>query len=252
VVIDGLVRDVVARRVWKRRWLDRDEVPWLEFLEGFAEELRLPAHQARPVNVRLRCLEALLGANDSAGVVQLERYGRLWMWLGPLRLDPLFLELPYQLVRQTWFHGEITSEEAERRILNSRRGTYLVRFSTTNPGHYSITVMKRNAVSHFRVQHQPGCTFQLGRYETATLFELLEQAAKELGLVYPLTGSQFERVFSGEEIRETGYSSPELSPASASSGSSPFSSSSSSSAFAAFSSSSSSKSRSFSRFPFSS
>ncbi len=38
-----------------------------------------------------------------------------------------------------WFHGPIDSDEAKRRLSNMPAGTFLVRFSLTTPGSYTIS-----------------------------------------------------------------------------------------------------------------
>jgi len=39
----------------------------------------------------------------------------------------------------SWFHGDISMSESEARLANKMEGTYLVRFSTSEIGTYTIS-----------------------------------------------------------------------------------------------------------------
>lgn len=54
----------------------------------------------------------------------------------------------------SWFHADISKDEAEKRLLHRPEGTFLVRLSTTTP-EYPFTISMINS-QHRRISHTPG------------------------------------------------------------------------------------------------
>lgn len=50
-----------------------------------------------------------------------------------------------------WFHGFLGSTEAQKALKGKPDGTFLIRFSTTNPGSYALTVAYSSTVGHWRI-----------------------------------------------------------------------------------------------------
>eukprot|EP00040_Diaphanoeca_grandis_P022837 m.123361 g.123361 ORF g.123361 m.123361 type:complete len:500 (-) comp28982_c1_seq1:330-1829(-) len=53
---------------------------------------------------------------------------------------------------EEWFHGRIPRTKAERIILNSPAGAFLIRESESKPGDYSLSVKDGDAVKHYRIR----------------------------------------------------------------------------------------------------
>jgi len=53
---------------------------------------------------------------------------------------------------EEWFHGKIPRNKAERIILNSPAGAFLIRESESKPGDYSLSVKDGDAVKHYRIR----------------------------------------------------------------------------------------------------
>jgi hypothetical protein len=87
------------------------------------------------------------------------------------------------LLREKWFHGDISSGEAEKLLKSEPKGTYLVRFSTRyvklitsflakglraydcnrEPGSYAISARTKDQIKHFRVMHKAGENYVIGK-----------------------------------------------------------------------------------------
>ena len=75
-------------------------------------------------------------------------------------------------VDNPWYHGNITSLEAEKRLKTENSDCFLVRRSQSKPGNYSLSVKYKGVVRHFLVHNE--CEY----YEvggTETRFSSLEE-----------------------------------------------------------------------------
>lgn len=65
------------------------------------------------------------------------------------------MTLDYLLVIFRWFHGYVTSEEANSRLESKPYGSYLVRLSTTSPGKpYTLSILtSRTHIDHRRISY---------------------------------------------------------------------------------------------------
>lgn len=71
--------------------------------------------------------------------MEINWFGDMLKWFGPLKRDTSILDTIRTMLRYPWFHGPIDSDEAKRRLSNMPIGTFLVRFSLTTPGSYTIS-----------------------------------------------------------------------------------------------------------------
>lgn len=53
----------------------------------------------------------------------------------------------------SWFHGKITREQAERLLCPPETGLFLVRESTNYPGDYTLCVSCDGKVEHYRIMY---------------------------------------------------------------------------------------------------
>jgi hypothetical protein len=78
-------------------------------------------------------------------------------------MDNKILQRITSLLKEKWFHGPITKEEAVKILQGQKYGTFLVRFSSTEPGCFAISVTRKDKqVTHFRVSHKPKEKYGLG------------------------------------------------------------------------------------------
>lgn len=134
--------------------MSKEDVPWIEFEEAFSKFANLPKNEHLDINKK--CLHAIVAEKtkkeNSTEVVNIEQFGKILDWFGPLEkcstlnmdnniFDKVVKNMCLftisqirKLLMKQWFHGEISTNEAQVRLSSLSVGAYLVRFSTTHPG----------------------------------------------------------------------------------------------------------------------
>eukprot|EP01119_Soliformovum_irregulare_P011416 TRINITY_DN2849_c1_g4_i4.p1 TRINITY_DN2849_c1_g4~~TRINITY_DN2849_c1_g4_i4.p1 ORF type:complete len:140 (-),score=32.97 TRINITY_DN2849_c1_g4_i4:23-442(-) len=106
------------------------------------------------------------------------------------------------------FWGFVEAAEAENLLKGKKKGCYLVRFSTKDPGSYAITVYSNEGtLKHFRVTHKAGGPFTLGNTDFPDLDALIKTVKKDLNLKSALDGSKYEQMYIAltKVIASSGY-----------------------------------------------
>jgi hypothetical protein len=106
---------------------------------------------------------------------------------------------------KSWFHGEISTSEAQQKLSGLPGGTFLVRFSSTHPGCYtisSLTQASNTSIKHQRVSFVPGKGFNLNGQWKPTLEEVIKDADD---LFIPCPGSKFQSLFVDQPHTIIGY-----------------------------------------------
>eukprot|EP01116_Phalansterium_solitarium_P008959 TRINITY_DN22936_c0_g1_i1.p1 TRINITY_DN22936_c0_g1~~TRINITY_DN22936_c0_g1_i1.p1 ORF type:complete len:525 (-),score=169.82 TRINITY_DN22936_c0_g1_i1:227-1801(-) len=241
VMIDISIKDPVGRAFWKSAFYKRGElkleVPWPNFIQAFAVFAGLPQDPLRDLNVR--CLQAVLHEIPKEGqdapqlntpltAVAIQQFGRFLDWFGPLKQstatpppsasgsdrpasaaasapsssvpDNIF-ERVRTLLDKKWFHGWISTQEAQLRLGGLPSGSFLVRFSSSHPGCYTISSLTASQgatvtpgqVRHQRISRTPNQGFELGQI----YYDSLDEIIKESNHLYiPCPGSRFQILFS--------------------------------------------------------
>ncbi|KAL6062991.1 Gustatory receptor [Balamuthia mandrillaris] len=196
ILLEFRVEDELGRKFWKRHFMDKDRTDWESFYTNFYAFLKLDP--PKPTDIKLVCLNALmeeLGDAEQKGVVTLKQFSDMLEWFGPLE-GPGILDRIHEQLSQGWFHGKLSGAEAEKAVLQHPHGSFLFRFSSSEPGSYAITVhSKRGSVKHFRVRHRPGLNYLIGKTECKTLNEIIFVFKKDLNLQKPCPGSKFQQLF---------------------------------------------------------
>jgi len=170
------------------------------------------------ISFNFKCLKAVLAEKpkpsegvvkqDAEEMVNLEKFGRILEWFGPI-IDPLSREISFfdritSLLQQKWFHGDLATSIAESRLSSESIGTYLLRFSSTNPGCYTISRKTTDgSITHQRIFHQAGHGFYINNQRYDSLEQLVELSKNPLNLAFPCPGSPFLQLF--VEHRISGY-----------------------------------------------
>lgn len=135
---------------------------------------------------------------DDELVVHMADFGRLLQYIGPL--DSHFLETAEALLRKRWFWGDVPTAQAELLVQKAGKGAYLVRFSTSDVGSFTITVQSKSGrTKHFRILHK-GNEFTLGQQTRRSIFELVEDFGNELYMQQPVPDSPFQSLFTQKSV----------------------------------------------------
>ena len=99
------------------------------------------------------------------------------------------------LLSKAWFHGSVQTSDAEHRLADRAEGCFLIRFSTTSPGSYTISKVKKGgAPVHQRIEHKNGA-FHVATRSYPNLELLLQGEYENLGLKGACPGSKYNAIF---------------------------------------------------------
>jgi len=194
IIIDGLLPDPLARQMWRDRFLGITNISWRVFGEAFSEVMHLVLPKD-PRDIYWQCLRRMVTDPANDNQVTLESFARMLHWFGPMN-DIQLLNRIHDLLRKPYFHGDISSQEGERRMGGERKGTFLLRFSSRDLGCYALTVVDtKGALKHYRINHSLGSSYAIGKVECPSLEVLIKRYGKELNLKRPCPGSPYEAMF---------------------------------------------------------
>jgi len=218
VICDVTISDPVGNHFWKKHFLEKDRVLYSEFIGHFAEEI---LHLKVTDDVNFECLKNLLPTKDFDPtkkdpplVVSVERFGLFLSLFGPLSEKVSILEKIKLIMKQPWFHGDLTSQEAERLLVNQKPGYFLVRLSSS-PGFFTISkVSRENKINHQRIEYKFDKGFTVAVQtkkgkkiitENCSLQHYIDIIKSDLYLKAPCPGSPFEFIFCKIKSTLDGY-----------------------------------------------
>jgi len=144
-------------------------------------------------------------------IVKITRFGQVCAWFGPLQNGndtTVLLENITSILKEKWFHGDLTQQEAEDRLGDQTKGTFLIRFSSSSPGCFTISHWNKNKqLCHQRVTHVPGRGFYFWDSQYDSLRELIKDQRKKQYFVSPCPGSSYQKLFPKKTKR--GHHPPE-------------------------------------------
>jgi serine/threonine protein kinase len=210
IIVDVAVQDVGGRKFWKKNFLTREEVPWEEFVPALCDFLNIPkidktlieSPSRDPMILNFKCLKSLLAEKpkalaerDTAEVVNLEHFGRVLNYFGPLTdANHTVLDNIRELLRQPWFHGDISTDISKSKLANQPPGTFLIRFSSGVDGWFTLSfVTQHGAIRHQRIKHTPGGPYILCPENEE--FKSLQDLVQDKNLTLPCPGSRFQLLF---------------------------------------------------------
>ena len=92
------------------------------------------------------------------------------------------LQTIVDIVKPTWFHGFLSSADAQAKLRGFADGSFLLRFSTATAGYYALSVSYAGIVGHWRIQSvkEPGqpVKFIFDDREFNTLLEIVNTYSK--------------------------------------------------------------------------
>jgi len=176
-------------------------------------------------DLNMRCLRALLAEQPKAqgittstseeGIVSVEKFGKILQLFGPIRDSTgrvTLLNKVTSLLRKPWFHGDLSTQDAVARLTPQRVGTFLVRFSSSQPGCYTISkVAEPNTINHQRVIFSQGNGYIINNKSYSSLEHLIDAATNELQVLESCPGSPYAQIFAHSKgsyyvpFRTSGY-----------------------------------------------
>jgi serine/threonine protein kinase len=215
VVIDAHISapNQLARDMWRAKFGTKFAVSFRELVRQLCATLEVDAKSVAPNSLRADCLAAVLDVqlnqqtgrdddNDAVDEVTLESFGRMLEWFGPIEKgQSLFLAID-EVLQLPGFFGDIATAAAEAALkADGKKGTYLIRFSST-PGSYAITLInKKGALEHYRIAHTPGQPYKMANMSFASLSVLLKTTRDDLYLKKALSGGRFEKLYAAHNAR---------------------------------------------------
>eukprot|EP00727_Mastigamoeba_balamuthi_P005154 m51a1_g14637 putative sh2 domain-containing protein (514) ;mRNA; r:41786-44872 len=228
VILDLSIHDEAARVFWKGQFGTKEQVTWREFVNAYAVACKLVPERAfaydllvyQPqaiadsnAEINFKCLKALLVSNapqkavanaDQQELVSMEQFGNIVAWFGDWATESQIIPHKIrELLQQSWFHGDITTEDAESRLMYKPEGTFLVRFSSSEPGAFTISkVSMFGSISHQRIAHSAGQNlFVVGGNTYRTLQDLVAGERETLNLLSPCPGTRFLVLFARANVQ---------------------------------------------------
>eukprot|EP01104_Vermistella_antarctica_P008500 TRINITY_DN212_c0_g1_i1.p1 TRINITY_DN212_c0_g1~~TRINITY_DN212_c0_g1_i1.p1 ORF type:complete len:524 (+),score=140.72 TRINITY_DN212_c0_g1_i1:197-1768(+) len=220
IIVDCACADETGRAMWKEHFREKEKVEWGQFCAAVAATLRLSA-PAFDDDLQWKCLKTILAKKDLESslktppeVVSLLEFGKILDWFGPM--DENLLYRIENTLRQGFFHGAISKEEAESRLYKQNKGKFLIRLSTTNSGQFTISkVTKNEKINHQRIDYKPNRGFMVKITTTSgatklltaqgTLAEFVSRASSLLHLHSPCPGSPYSSMFEKKPPSVEGY-----------------------------------------------
>lgn len=221
IIVDVAVRDKWGRKLWKDKFLTKDEVSWPDFAEALCDMLKIPddselsAGDQDRIRLNLRCLKAIVAdkpkgqtpARKNESMVNIQNWGKILEWFGPIA-DPAttphthtILDDVRELLEKPWFHGDTDTTQAQERLSGKAGGTFLVRFSSVE-GWFTISqISSDRIIQHQRVRHKPSEPYYVDEIAYPSLYDLVEQRNLRLFC----EGSRFAHIFQKEQPQIKGY-----------------------------------------------
>jgi len=157
----------------------------------------------------LVCLKHLFVSGGSGGgiadEVTLEHFGAMMGWLAPL--DSSITSRLSNMFESRWFHGFLSKNDAESRLRGGEVGSYLVRFSNSNPDNYVISKVVAgnlagnsagNSIKHTLIPYNPSQGFSFQGKNYPTFQNLLDDCSDSCQLFRPNSCSIFRTMLTPE------------------------------------------------------
>jgi len=216
ILAECMIPDPVGRRFWTENWGGELQVPWKTFKPIFAAFVgrRETLFWLKPLLVvQQEKRGPLVGAaaataTASVGlVVSMELFGNMLAYFGPLadirdRTSGGLINVVDKVqvtLSSDWFHGEIDSNEAAKKLRNDGRlGAFLFRFSGRDPGTFTLSriigTKDNKEINHQRIRNVAPHGLQYGNTSYVSLVELVAKLSKQLGLKHPIGGSKYAKL----------------------------------------------------------
>jgi len=203
-----------------QEWGSRSALNHMQMIDEFNRRQQLgivsmDLDEAPPASEELNfnCLKAVIAEEPTGPVyktepiVLMEKFGKIICWFGPLvdqQKGVIILDKIRGLLFKRWFHGELSTQAAETKLTGKGIGTFLMRFSTSAPGAYTVSkVAKDGSIAHQRVNYVPNQGFIINGRLYESLDSLVKEAGVDLGLTNACAPWPYNFLFM--EVNKSGY-----------------------------------------------
>lgn len=146
--------------IWNANWPGRHEVSFASFCKVLSRALKT---ELTSPNIKYFCLEALFyGVNFKSRekTVTLEKFALLLNWFGFIR-SPGRIPFPERfshLMSQKWFYGDLSKKTSEMVLNQTKKNTFLVRFSfsETHKTPFILSKQTSNGIVHQKLYSMKG------------------------------------------------------------------------------------------------
>jgi hypothetical protein len=132
----------------------------------------------------------------------LEAWGNALQWFGPMdRNGTSFLNNLSNVTSKGWFFGDISRVEAESLLRVSGKGFFLIRFSASQPGSFTISFLfsPQTGPKHIRINRNAGGQLIYSGATYPTLDEFIRAQQQALNLKMFCPGSTFAKLWEGRQ-----------------------------------------------------
>eukprot|EP01128_Nolandella_sp_AFSM9_P008353 TRINITY_DN498_c0_g1_i2.p1 TRINITY_DN498_c0_g1~~TRINITY_DN498_c0_g1_i2.p1 ORF type:complete len:584 (-),score=112.98 TRINITY_DN498_c0_g1_i2:95-1846(-) len=116
-------------RFWAKYWKDRYRIPFERFLSQFSRFMRVTPSPA----VTKILYSMIARESQTEPLVTIDRFANVLKWFGPMKQDKgvTVIDRIYTLLAQPWFFGDITLQDAEKKLEPHKHkpGTFLLRLN---------------------------------------------------------------------------------------------------------------------------
>jgi hypothetical protein len=203
VILEGVIGDRIGVRFWQRAFGTSERVNFQVFARKLLTFCKVKFEGES--SATYLCLEDLLSKDT---VVTTQSFHEWLQFFGPLQPDPKIISNMVDLLRQSWFHGNVATTEAERLLNGRSEGTFLVRFSSLG-GSYTVSCLRSGRIMHYRANRQ-GAQLVIGQVAVDNVDQLVHRCKQQLGLGEPLSGSRYQRFFAVKAAEASGPAYLEL------------------------------------------
>lgn len=217
-VVQGMHRVVAAAAIpdeeYRYWWMENfssqrgsgepvEQVDWPTFIAKFPKNQEIADGSPRSEQV-WSCFKAILDPAwfkqpERDPVIRMDRFGLVVEWLKGFHCDMQSLPIAcYLLAKEPWFFGDSSKETCNSVIRHFKDGAFLVRFSVSTPGAYSLVYRLNNTACHALVRFDGNC-YILNKKSYATIFDLVKSLSADIGLRFTVPGSPYAWIFHKSE-----------------------------------------------------
>lgn len=147
------IKDVDGRNMWETAFNQTLMVEWPEFIAVLRKHIAISEDAEKQLRYVLD--------NSNTGAVSMYKFADFLAGLGPMNLC---VEKVQAILNADWFHGFLSSVEAERLLERQVPGTFLIRFSKSKPGSFAIAYVdsqNKNSITHTLINCCPPSGFKI-------------------------------------------------------------------------------------------